>query len=230
MFSRAGARSTAPSQPSPYAGSWASGAQPGSSSTQQCAPATAPASSAGCGFYRPDPSYLPAIEQHINELRAGRETARAMDAAEFVITAFTAQITAYEQVTNRMQRRLAALPAAHAAVWLEEDGGVWADYPSVPPDDHVLPLVWADDRPVSRGELRTRGYVLSRSAVCRTGLVSAFGTPQVDRSAQYACVWLDDEGGVWADYPAADLEEDLVLPLVWARERTDSRSESAERG
>ncbi|MFF1545071.1 hypothetical protein [Streptomyces sp. NPDC058291] len=34
-----------------------------------------------------------------------------MDAAEFVITAFTAQITAYEQVTDRMQRRLAALPA-----------------------------------------------------------------------------------------------------------------------
>ncbi|MDQ0935072.1 tyrosine-type recombinase/integrase [Streptomyces turgidiscabies] len=67
---------------------------------------------AGCGFYRPDPSYLPAIEQHLNELRADRETALAMDAAEFVITAFTAQITAYEQVTERMQRRLAALPAA----------------------------------------------------------------------------------------------------------------------
>lgn len=25
---------------------------------------------AGCGFYRPDPSYLPAIEQQINDLRA----------------------------------------------------------------------------------------------------------------------------------------------------------------
>ncbi|MBA2811556.1 site-specific integrase [Streptomyces sp. KM273126] len=67
---------------------------------------------AGCGFYRPDPSYLPAIEQHINELRADRETAQAMDAAEFVITALTAQITAFEQVTERMHRRLAALPAA----------------------------------------------------------------------------------------------------------------------
>ncbi|KPI22883.1 hypothetical protein OV320_1340 [Actinobacteria bacterium OV320] len=30
---------------------------------------------AGCGFYRPDHSYLPAIEQHINELRADREAA-----------------------------------------------------------------------------------------------------------------------------------------------------------
>ncbi|WP_251020997.1 tyrosine-type recombinase/integrase [Streptomyces sp. ISL-98] len=50
---------------------------------------------AGCGFYRPDPSYLPAIEQHINELRADRETAQAMDAAAFVTTALTDQITAF---------------------------------------------------------------------------------------------------------------------------------------
>ncbi|MER7514590.1 site-specific integrase [Streptomyces lavendulae] len=67
---------------------------------------------AGCGYYRPDPSYLTAIEQHINELRADRETARAMDAAEFVITALTAQISAFEQVTDRMRRQLASLPAA----------------------------------------------------------------------------------------------------------------------
>jgi hypothetical protein len=70
---------------------------------------------AGCGFYRPDPSYLPAIEQHINELRADRESATVMDAAEFVITALTAQITAFEQVADRMRRRLAALPAAERA-------------------------------------------------------------------------------------------------------------------
>ncbi|MFF3359808.1 tyrosine-type recombinase/integrase [Streptomyces sp. NPDC002917] len=70
---------------------------------------------AGCGFYRPDPSYLSAIEQHTNELRADRETAQAMDAAEFVITALTAQITAFEQVTDRMRRSLALLPAAERA-------------------------------------------------------------------------------------------------------------------
>jgi integrase len=37
---------------------------------------------AGCGFYRPDPSYLPALEEHIASLRADRETARAMNAAD----------------------------------------------------------------------------------------------------------------------------------------------------
>ena len=36
---------------------------------------------AGCGFYRPDPSYLPALEQHIASLRADRETALAIGAA-----------------------------------------------------------------------------------------------------------------------------------------------------
>ncbi|MGX1127896.1 hypothetical protein RKD49_000086 [Streptomyces glaucescens] len=69
---------------------------------------------AGCGFYRPDPSYLPAIEQHINELRADRETARDMDAAEFVITAFTAQITAFEQVTDRIRRTVTTLAGRSA--------------------------------------------------------------------------------------------------------------------
>ena len=66
---------------------------------------------AGCGFYRPDPSYLPAIEQHINELRADRETAQAMNAATFVITALSDQITAFEQAGTRMKTRLAAMPA-----------------------------------------------------------------------------------------------------------------------
>lgn len=33
----------------------------------------------GCGFYRPDPSYLLAIEGHLNSLRADRETAIALE-------------------------------------------------------------------------------------------------------------------------------------------------------
>jgi len=40
---------------------------------------------AGCGFYRPDPSYLPALEQHIADLRADRETALAIGAADYVL-------------------------------------------------------------------------------------------------------------------------------------------------
>jgi integrase len=69
----------------------------------------------GCGFYRPDPSYLPAIEQQINDLRADRETAEAMGAAEFVIRNLTEQIDSYRDVVTKMGRRLAELPADERA-------------------------------------------------------------------------------------------------------------------
>jgi integrase len=64
---------------------------------------------AGCGFYRPDPSYLPALEQHIAGLRAERETARAIGAADYVLTNLTAQIDAFTAVAETMHGRLAQL-------------------------------------------------------------------------------------------------------------------------
>lgn len=65
---------------------------------------------AGCGFYRPDPSYLPALEEHTADLRRDRETARAMDAADYVIANLTAQIDAFTAVIDRMRHKLADLP------------------------------------------------------------------------------------------------------------------------
>ena len=55
---------------------------------------------AGCGFYRPDPSYLPALEQHIAGLRADRETARAIGAADYVTANLTAEIDAFTTVAE----------------------------------------------------------------------------------------------------------------------------------
>ena len=66
---------------------------------------------AGCGFYRPDPSYLPALEQHIAALRADRETAQAMGAAGYVTDNLTAEIQAFTHVAEQMRRRLAELSA-----------------------------------------------------------------------------------------------------------------------
>jgi hypothetical protein len=77
----------------------------------------------GCGFYRPDPSYLPTIEDHINSLRADRETALAMDAASFVVDNLTAQIVSYEEVTEKMRRRMASMPDEERAE-LEEAAAV----------------------------------------------------------------------------------------------------------
>jgi hypothetical protein len=65
---------------------------------------------AGCGFYRPDPSYLPAIEEHINALRADRETALAMDADDFVVRNLADQAAAFGRVAGAMREKLADLP------------------------------------------------------------------------------------------------------------------------
>jgi integrase len=64
---------------------------------------------AGCGFYRPDPSYIPAIEEHLNALRADRQTARAMDVADFVVDNLTAQIDAFTNVLQVMTDKLDTL-------------------------------------------------------------------------------------------------------------------------
>jgi hypothetical protein len=71
---------------------------------------------AGCGFYRPDPSYLPAIEEHVASLRADVETARAMGAADYVTANLTAQIEAFGQVARTMHQRLASLGSDERAV------------------------------------------------------------------------------------------------------------------
>ena len=67
---------------------------------------------AGCGFYRPDPSYLPALEQHIAELRADRETALAIGAADYVTANLTAEIQAFTRVAEQMRQHLNQLNPA----------------------------------------------------------------------------------------------------------------------
>ena len=61
---------------------------------------------AGCGFYRPDPSYLPAIDQHIISLKATRERARALDTDDFVVRNLTDQIEAFDRVRTKMREQL----------------------------------------------------------------------------------------------------------------------------
>lgn len=70
---------------------------------------------AGCGFYRPDPSYLPALEQHVAALRADRETARAIGAADYVIANLTAEIDAFGRAAEKMRRTLSELPPGERA-------------------------------------------------------------------------------------------------------------------
>ncbi len=70
---------------------------------------------AGCTFYRPDPSFLPALEAHVASLRADRESALAMNADSYVVTNLAAEIDAFVGVTEAMRRRLGELEPAERA-------------------------------------------------------------------------------------------------------------------
>lgn len=66
---------------------------------------------AGCELYRPDPSYLPAIEEHLKQLRASLTmVAMAGTAAPWVLEAQREEIASYDLIVRRLRERLAALP------------------------------------------------------------------------------------------------------------------------
>jgi integrase len=64
----------------------------------------------GCGFYRPDPSYLAAIEQQLAQLRADRAVALAADVARWVLDNLDEQIRSYDRIADTMRNQLTALP------------------------------------------------------------------------------------------------------------------------
>lgn len=65
---------------------------------------------AGCDFYRPDPSFLPAIEEQIAKLRVEREHALAVNAAGWVLSNYDDQISAFSRVTAAIIRLIDSLP------------------------------------------------------------------------------------------------------------------------
>lgn len=48
----------------------------------------------------------------------------------------------------------------HEAVYLDDHDEVWADYPTSPPGDYVLRLVWASEEAVSKRDLADQGVPL----------------------------------------------------------------------
>lgn len=64
----------------------------------------------GCAFYRPDPSFVPAAEDHIRALKADREMARALRTAKFVVRNFSDQIDSFQNVVTSIRRQLEAMP------------------------------------------------------------------------------------------------------------------------
>jgi integrase len=64
----------------------------------------------GCDFYRPDPSFLPAIEDQIAKLRLERERAVTVNAAEWVINNYDDQIAAFKNIAAAMKALIENLP------------------------------------------------------------------------------------------------------------------------
>ncbi|WJJ14516.1 site-specific integrase (plasmid) [Prescottella equi] len=123
---------------------------------------------AGCSYYRPDPSFLPAIETHIAELMTNREEAIAAGSAEWVLDGFDAELAAYRVIAQKMRGDLSALdPEQRAAVdeasailrKSRAAAAVMADIDERPrtaasPDPVALALLPIGQRPsTSQGEL-----------------------------------------------------------------------------
>lgn len=76
---------------------------------------------AGCGYYRPDPSYLDAVDEHIRALRTDRELALGADAAAWVVTNLDEQITAFVGVADSLHAMIEAA-SPQERVSLDEAG------------------------------------------------------------------------------------------------------------
>ncbi|MBB5939511.1 tyrosine-type recombinase/integrase [Streptomyces zagrosensis] len=63
----------------------------------------------GCPSYHPDPSYLPAMEDHIRQLRAQREKAFMMDVDEFVVRNMDDEVAAYKKRVDQMREQVEAM-------------------------------------------------------------------------------------------------------------------------
>lgn len=71
-------------------------------------------------------------------------------------------------VREQVAQEIEAQPSTeHQAIYLDEYDQVWCDYPTSPPDDQVLPLVWASERAQSRSELADGGNKLRVIGWCR---------------------------------------------------------------
>ncbi|MET7298240.1 tyrosine-type recombinase/integrase [Embleya sp. NPDC005575] len=64
---------------------------------------------AACPSYRPDPSFLPAIEDHVRSLKTDREYAEMMEADAFVVRNLDDQIGAFRKVGDTMRELVEAM-------------------------------------------------------------------------------------------------------------------------
>lgn len=63
-------------------------------------------------MYRPDPSFLPGIQEHVTQLRATIAMVEmAGTAAPWVLQSMREEIAGYDEIMRAMRKQIAALPA-----------------------------------------------------------------------------------------------------------------------
>lgn len=66
----------------------------------------------GCSMYRPDPSFLPGMHEHVTQLRASLSMVEiAGSAAPWVLQSMREEIAGYDEIMQAMRTQIAALPA-----------------------------------------------------------------------------------------------------------------------
>lgn len=93
------------------------------------------------------------------ELSPGNGFKLSQNDAAKVLAHFWPEIEAHIRTQIAQEPEIAPSPE-HAAVYLDDNDNLWADYPTSPPGDAVLPLVWASEECESKGELEARGRKL----------------------------------------------------------------------
>jgi integrase len=63
----------------------------------------------GCAFYSTDPSYLPAMEDHVANLRVQLELYRVNGSAPFIVEGMEQEVVHYSEVMDTMRSKMAAL-------------------------------------------------------------------------------------------------------------------------
>jgi integrase len=60
----------------------------------------------GCAFYRTDPSYLPALEDHVATLRTQFAVFKANGSAQFIVDSLQAELSSYNELITEMREKI----------------------------------------------------------------------------------------------------------------------------
>ncbi|WP_282206818.1 hypothetical protein [Kitasatospora fiedleri] len=102
-----------------------------------------------------------------------------------------------------------------------------------PRAEQLATAYWSRTRPVAWNRLKSevQAELVEQAGIwLHAALAAGLLAPATAPSEDHTALWLDDQGGVWNGVPTSDGDDDLVLPLVHARDEATSRRDLADHG